>query len=333
MRLLAGIVASASFEVRLIGDESLSGRPMERVAAPLREMGAEVSTEGGKPPLVVRGGPLRGIDHETVVPSAQVKSAVLLAGLAAEGETTVHESAATRDHTERALDSLGAPVRTGPGFVSVAAFQHDAFEGIVPGDPSSAAFLIGAAALTRCEVTIRSVGLNPTRVAFLDVLRRMGIGIELRTNGASMGEPVGDIHVSATSELKGTTVTEGELPLVVDEVPLLAALAAHAEGETWFIGAGELRFKETDRLSGVARGIRSLGGHGGDEGDDLVIAGGGLRGGSTSSNGDHRLAMALAVAALAAEGPVTIEGMEAAEGSFPGFIGSLVLLGARVEVR
>lgn len=331
MRLVAGVLASCAFEAELVGDSSLSGRPMERVAEPLRAMGAEVRTTDGHAPVTVAGGPLHGIYWVTPVPSAQVKSAILLAGLAAEGPTTVEEPAATRDHTERALAFLGAPVRRSPGSVTVERFRHEGFAGEVPGDISSAAFLVAGAALTGADLVVRDVGLNPSRTAYLDVLERMGVRTRRAISRTELGEPVGDLVVESCDALVATTVSRAELPLVVDEVPCLALLAAHARGETRFRRAGELRVKESDRLSGPAEAIRALGGHARVEGEDLVVAGGGLRGGAASAAGDHRMAMALAVAALAAGGPVEIDGMEAADVSFPGFVRMLASLGARVS--
>jgi len=331
MRLVAGVLASCRFEAELVGDESLSERPMERVAEPLRAMGARVRTTDGYAPMVVSGGDLHGIRHVCRVPSAQVKGAVLLAGLAAEGETTVEEPAVTRDHTERALEALGAPVRTAPGAIGVAPFQHEGFAGELPGDVSSAAFIVAAAALTGSGLALHDVGLNPTRTRFLAVLERMGVRTRSEAARIALGEPVGELFVSACPGLVGTTVTEDELPLVIDEVPVLAMLAAHADGETRFEGAGELRVKESDRLAGPAEAIRALGGHASVQGDDLVIAGGGLRGGRASSGGDHRMAMALAVAGLAGSGPVEVEGIEAADVSFPGFLRLLARLGARMD--
>jgi 3-phosphoshikimate 1-carboxyvinyltransferase len=332
MRLLAGLLSSTRFRSRLIGDASLSARPMERVAAPLRRMGADVETTDGHAPVLVSGGSLRGVEHLLDVPTAQVKAAVLLAGLAADGETVVVEAGPTRDHTERALAALGAPVRSDGATVAVSRFQHGPFEASLPGDVSSAAFLIGAAALSGRELTIEGVGLNPTRTVFLDVLSRMGVRIDTTVAGEELGEPIGRIHVGPHTELSGTTVDEAELPAVIDEVPLLAVVGACAQGETWFLGAHELRVKETDRLSLVAEGIRSLGGHAAAEADDLVVAGGGLRGGVAASGGDHRLAMAFAVAGSAAEAPCEIDGMEAAEVSFPGFVEALSWTGVAVEV-
>jgi 3-phosphoshikimate 1-carboxyvinyltransferase len=293
-------------------------------------MGASVRTDHGHPPVEVNGGLLRGIRHELAVPTAQAKGAILLAGLAADGWTTVVEPARTRDHTERALHRLGAPVRQEEGTVSIARFQHDGFEADVPGDVSSAAFLVGAASLTGGELTIRGVGLNPTRTHFLTVLDRMGVGTQPRVTGEELGEPVGELFVGGVGGLRGTEVTAQELPLVIDEVPVLAALAAHADGETRFAGGAELRAKESDRLAGVAELVVDLGGRARVEGEDLVVEGGGLAGGSASARRDHRLAMAAAVAALRARTACEIDGMEWSEVSFPGFLTALRALGARI---
>jgi 3-phosphoshikimate 1-carboxyvinyltransferase len=332
MRLLAGVTAAAPFRSVLVGDVSLSARPMERVAAPLRALGATIETAGGHAPMTIDGGSLRGADIETSVPSAQVKGAVLLAGLAAEGTTRVHEAAPTRDHTERALVALGAPVRADGGRVEVEAFQHGGFAGRCPGDVSSAAFLVAAAALTGSPLTISGVGLNPSRTAFLGVMRRMGVETTSKIEREELGEPVGSLEVAACTGLRPTRIDEAELPLVIDEVPVLALLAAHAPGDTWFLGAEELRHKESDRLTGVAEGVRDLGGQAAEEGNDLVVAGGGLRGGLGRARGDHRMAMAFAVAGLGADRPVEVEGMESAEVSFPGFVSLLRRIGATIEV-
>lgn len=304
---------------------------MERVAEPLRRMGSDVRTTQGRPPVRVAGGPLRGIRFESSLPSAQVKSAVLLAGTAAEGETVVVEAVPTRDHTERALSALGAPISLGRGQIAVSAFQHEGFEGSVPGDLSSAAFLLVAAALTGGDVTVHDVGVNPSRTRFLDVMRRMGVAVEVRPTGERVGEPLGAVRARVGGSLVGTTVEAEELPLLIDEVPILVALAAHARGETWFVGAGELRVKESDRLNGLAALVRGLGGEASVEQEDLVVVGGGLAGGRARSGGDHRIAMAAAVAALAADGPCEIDGIEDAAVSFPGFAGALSALGASLE--
>ncbi|MGH2679700.1 MAG: 3-phosphoshikimate 1-carboxyvinyltransferase [Actinomycetota bacterium] len=332
MRLVAGLVASAPIETKLRGDPSLSARPMERVAVPLRAMGADVTTEDGHPPLTIRGGALRGIRFEPETPSAQVKGAVLVAGLAAEGATTVVERVPTRDHTERLLSALGAPVRSdGSGLALEGPFQHGGLRGRVPGDPSSAAFLLGAAALTGGDLIVRDVGLNPTRLGFLQVLARMGIPIETRPEREELGEPVGAISVTLGRPPRPVRVEASELPLVIDEVPLLAGLAVHADGESRFEGAAELRVKESDRLSALVDGIRALGGAAAEERDTLVLGGGGLTGGSARPAGDHRIMMALTVAALAASGPSDIDQAGSAAVSFPGFLPLLRDLGGQVE--
>jgi 3-phosphoshikimate 1-carboxyvinyltransferase len=203
----------------------------------------------------------------------------------------------------------------------------------VPGDPSSASFLVAAATLTGSTIEIEDVGLNPTRTHYLDVMARMGVRTEVTIMREELGEPVGSIVVRGDATLAPVRVDERELPLVIDEVPVLALLAAHAQGDSWFLGTRELRIKESDRVRMVVEGIRGLGGDAGDEGDDLVVAGGGLRGGFVDSGGDHRMAMAFAVAALAAQGPSEIDRIDAADVSFPGFVGALRALGASVEAR
>jgi len=333
MRLVAGLVSPSPFETVLRGDQSLSGRPMERVADPLRRMGADVTIQDGHPPVTIRGSALRGIRFEPDLPSAQVKGAVLLAALAAEGPTTVSERVPTRDHTERLLLALGAPVRpNGPDVILEGPFQHEGFRGAVPGDPSSAAFLLGAAALTGGHLTVLGVGLNPTRLRVLDVFGRMGLEVEVEVEGQEVGEPVGTMRIGPGGVLRPVRVEGSELPLVIDEVPLLAAVAAHADGPSRFEGAGELRVKESDRLAVLAEGIRGLGGEAAEDGDDLVVGGGGLAGGSARSSGDHRMAMAFAVSALAARSPSEIDAVEYAAISFPGFFGLLRSLGADIEV-
>lgn len=331
LRLLAGVLASRPFRSVFTGDESLSVRPMERVAEPLRRMGARVETTDGHPPVTVTGGRLSGIHFEPPVPSAQVKSAVLFGALDAEGSTTITELARTRDHTERALAALGAPVRIEGRTIEVGPFQHAGFTGSVPGDPSSAAFLVAAAAVTGSALEIRDVGLNPSRLRFLEVMSRMGVPVETAADREELGEPVGSIVVEPAGALRGTSVDTNELPLVIDEVPVLASIAAHATGETRFSGADELRVKESDRLAGLVDGIRSLGGQAVVEGADLVVAGGGLDGGAAQSEGDHRMAMAFVVAALAARSACEIDRVEAASVSFPGFTRVLETLGANLE--
>ncbi len=301
MRLLAGVLSAARFPATLDGDASLRARPMERVADPLRRMGAVVETTDGRPPVAVRGAPLTGIRHETPVPSAQVKGAVLLAGIAAEGTTEVVEPAQTRDHTERLLSALGASVRQ-------------------------------TRADTRRADSKGAPGLNPSRLRFLDVLGRMGARVEQEVDARELGEPAGTLRVASGGTLSGTTVTPAELPEVIDEIPLLAVVAAGAAGESRFEGAGELRVKESDRLAGLRELIRGLGGEADVDGDALVVRGGGLEGGVVDGGGDHRMAMAAVVGALAARRPSEVLGAEAAAVSYPGFATSLRHLGARLEV-
>jgi 3-phosphoshikimate 1-carboxyvinyltransferase len=331
MRLLSGMLAGRPFTSVLTGDASLRARPMERVAAPLREMGADVTTIDGHAPVTVSGGRLQGIDHRMATPSAQVKGAILLAGLQADGRTTVVEAATTRDHTERALAALGAPVGAQDGSVWVERGGFGGFAARVPGDVSSAAFVAGGAAILGSSVEVAGVGLNPSRLHLLEVLRRMGASAEIREETVELGEPVGRLTVARAGRLLATTVDAAELPLVIDEVPLLAAVAAHAEGSTRFAGVGELRVKESDRVRAIVRGLADLGGRAWTEGDDLVVEGGGIRGGASQAGGDHRIAMALVVAALGATHPSTIDGVDAAEVSFPGFVGTLAAAGATIE--
>ena len=332
MRLLSGLVAAAPFRSVLVGDLSLRRRPMERVARPLRAMGAHVTTTDGTPPVEIEGGALHAIRFEAEVPSAQVKGAVLLAAAGAEGTTTVVESVATRDHTERLLEALGAPVRRADGTVELRGpFPFPPIVGSVPGDPSSAAFLAAAAVLTGGTLEIDGVGLNGSRLGWLDVLSRYRVDVDGTIAAEAIGEPLGSLTVDGASGPPPLHVSAEGLPLVIDEVPVLAALAAHASDASRFEGGEELRVKESDRLAALVDGIRGLGGDAHVEDDDLVVAGGGLRGGAASATGDHRIAMALVVAALAADGPCEIEGVEAADVSFPGFLPTLRSLGARIE--
>ena len=331
MRLVAGVVAGTPLRIVLTGDESLLRRPMERVAAPLRAMGARVDTAAGRPPITIEGGELSGVTWRSEVPSAQVKGAVLLAGLAADGRTEYQEPVPTRDHTERALEALGAPVGRAGGRIALSSYHHEGFAGDVPGDVSSAAFLLAAAILCGAELTVEVVGLNPTRCHFLEVLRRMGADIRVEVMHDVLGEPVGALKAVGPAALRGTVVGPRELPLVIDEVPVLAMVAAHAEGESRFEGAGELRVKESDRLAALAGGIRALGGGAVVEEDTLVVGGGGLAGGRVDPAGDHRLVMGFAVGALAARAPSQVEGVDWADVSYPGFMAELARLGALVE--
>jgi 3-phosphoshikimate 1-carboxyvinyltransferase len=323
MRLLPGLLAGQDgrrFE--LVGDESLSRRPMERIAEPLRRMGAEVETTEGHAPLAVTGSALRAIDYRLPVASAQVKSAILLAGLLAVGSTTVVEPIATRDHTERLLELAGARVVRRPASVTVE--QADALrlpQLEIPGDFSSAApFLVAAAIVPGSSVTVHGVGLNPRRIGLLDVLERMGARVAVYNRRAVGGEPAGDVEIRA-SDLVGATVVPDEVPALIDELPLLAVAACHARGDTVVRGAAELRAKESDRIETVVEALRRLGGHVRATRDGFRIRGvpARLRGGVVDSHGDHRLAMLGAVAGVASREGVELRGAEAVDTSFPGF--------------
>jgi 3-phosphoshikimate 1-carboxyvinyltransferase len=323
MRLLAGLLAGQEGrEFELTGDESLRARPMERVAEPLRRMGASVETEDGRAPVVVRGAVLRGIDYELPVASAQVKSAVLLAGLFAEGQTTVVEPAPTRDHTELMLEAAGARVARRPKSVSVDRAERLVLESVeVPGDFSSAApFLVAASLLAESHVTIHGVGLNPRRTGLLDVLERMGARIAVYNRRRVGGEPVGDLEVRS-AELTATAIGAEEVPRLVDELPLWALAAGMARGESVLSGAAELRHKETDRIETVSNALRGLGIRVSASDDGLRVRGVPSRpkGGGMDSGGDHRIAMLGAVAGLVSREGVEVGGAEAVAISFPGF--------------
>lgn len=306
----------------LDGDESIRRRPVDRVAHPLRRMGASVDfREGGLPPMVVEGADLHGIEYELPVASAQVKSCVLLAGLLADGETTVVEQLPSRDHTEVMLRAAGAEVQSANGRVSVSGMRRIELEEIdVPGDFSSAAFLIAAASvIPGSEIQLEGVGLNPTRTGLLRVMERMGADVEVSEHAAPGGEAVGDVVVRA-AELRGTEVTAEEVPLTIDELPLVALLGAFAEGRTSVHGADELRRKESDRITTVVEGLRGLGARIEAAPDGFMMEGtGGLPGGLLDASGDHRLAMLGAIAGIASREQVEVEGFEAADVSYPGF--------------
>ncbi|HLF69004.1 MAG TPA: 3-phosphoshikimate 1-carboxyvinyltransferase [Gaiellaceae bacterium] len=331
MRLLSGILAGQTGRYELTGDASLSSRPMERVAEPLRRMGARVETTEGHAPLVVEGASLSSISYELPVPSAQVKSAVLLAGLFAEGETTVVEPLPTRDHTERMLERAGARIRRRPRSVSVEPAERLALGDVeIPGDFSSAApLLVAAATIPGSAVTVHGVGLSLRRIGLLDVLERMGARIAIYNRRSIGGEPAGDVEVRA-SELVGATVGAEEVPALVDELPLVALLACHARGETVVRGAGELRVKESDRIESVVEGLRRLGAHARATRDGFRVRGvpARLRGGVFEAHGDHRLAMLGAIAGLSSREGVEIVGAEAVDTSFPGFFELLAQLEA-----
>jgi 3-phosphoshikimate 1-carboxyvinyltransferase len=326
IRMLAGILAAQSFATSITGDESLQRRPMRRVIVPLEQMGARVVSDDGRPPLRIEGTPnLASIDYAPDVPSAQVKSAVLLAGLHARGTTRVREPLSTRDHTERALRLFGATVSNVNRTVSVEGGQRlSSREVAVPGDISSAAFwLVAGSALPGSHVTIDDVGLNPTRTGIVDVLARMGARIDMGTRQMNdTGEPMGTITVQH-GELGNVTIAPEEVPGVIDELPVLAALATHG-GALEVTGAQELRVKESDRISALADGLRRLGADIDERPDGFrVRASRRLRGGEVDAHHDHRLAMAFAIAALGASGPTTILGAGAAAVSYPEFFSVL----------
>lgn len=323
MRLLAGVLAGQRGRFELVGDESLSARPMERIAEPLRRMGARVETTDGHAPLVVEGGRLQAISYDLPVASAQVKSAILLAGLYAEsGPTRVTEPAPTRDHTERMLQAAGARVRVGPGNVRVwPAERLELRDVAVPGDFSSAApFILAATLLPGSELILSGVGVNPTRIGFLHVLERMGARIAVFNRRTAGGEPVADLEV-VHAELVATEIEPHEVPLLVDELPLFALAAAMARGTSRVRGAQELRAKETDRIETVREALQALGLRVLGTEDGFVIRGvpSRPRGGHVSSAGDHRIAMLGAVAGLVSREGVRLEGAEAVAISFPGF--------------
>lgn len=321
MRMLTGILAGQRFSAEITGDASLRQRPMDRVIEPLAQMGAQIVALGGGrfPPLRITGGPLRGITYTPPVASAQVKSAVLLAGLLAQGQTTVVEPTPTRDHTERMLAAFGAPVRRDGNRVSLTAAALRGREVRVPGDVSSAAFLLAAAAARPgSELTVEDVGVNPTRTGVLDVLRALGAQVEIHQTGEDNGEPVGSVTVRG-QRLRGVRIGGSLIPRVIDELPVLCVVAAAAEGETVISDAAELRVKESDRIAVIARGLRALGGEVEERQDGLTVYGSPLHGGRVQSAGDHRIAMAFAVAGLLADGPVTVEGAESIAVSFPEF--------------
>jgi 3-phosphoshikimate 1-carboxyvinyltransferase len=322
LRLLAGILAGQRGRFELAGDESLSRRPVDRIAEPLAQMGATVSSNEGRPPLVIEGGELRAIRYELPVASAQVKSCLLLAGLFAQGRTTVVEPLPTRDHTELMLQAAGVRVTRQQRRVSVGPVEALRLgEVVIPGDFSAAApFVVAATLLPGSELTIHDVGLNPRRTGLLEVLARMGARLTIFHRHRSSGEPVGDLEVRS-AQLTATTVTADEVPLLVDELPLFALAAACARGESRVEGAGELRVKETDRIETVTSALRALGVRITATEDGFVVRGVPTRpkGGRMSSNGDHRIAMLGAVAGLISRDGVDVEGAEAVAVSFPGF--------------
>ena len=328
MRLMAGILAAQQFPSKLVGDESLSKRPMRRVTVPLTAMGARcVADDNGCPPLHIRGvDKLEPIDYKLPVASAQVKSAVLLAGLYAEGTTSVTEPAPTRDHTERMLAAFGYPCKVeklnelastvsvnGGGELSAATIE-------IPGDISSAAFFIVAASIIPgSTITLKHVGINPTRTGIIEVLRSMGANIKFLREREVGGEPVADIKITA-APLKGVDIPPKLIPLAIDEIPVISIAAACAEGTTRISGAEELRHKESDRISAVVEGLRNVGVDVVEHKDGMEINGGAIAGGVVDSASDHRIAMAFAVAGAVAEDTITIHDCANVATSFPNFV-------------
>ena len=333
MRLLAGILAGQSFDCTLTGDPQLLRRPMRRITEPLRRMGAGIEATDGHAPLTIHGRRLHGYDHTLAVASAQVKSALLLAGLYADGPTTVRQLGPARDHTERMLAAMGAAIKTsGLNVTLVSSAALSPLTLRIPGDLSSAAFpLIAAALLPGSEVTIERVGVNPTRTGLLDVLRAMGAGVALEDEREQGGEPVADVTMRA-SDLTGVEVSGHTVVRMIDEFPVLAVAATQAHGTTVVRDAAELRVKETDRIATAVAELRVLGARIEPRPDGFVVEGPtALRGGVVDSHGDHRLAMALAVAGLVAQGEVTIENAECVPDSFPGFVEFMRSLGAKIH--
>ena len=337
IRLLSGILAGQHFITKIAGDESLNKRPMKRILTPLREMGAKITArEDNFAPLEIRGSKLHGMHYEMPMASAQVKSAVLLAGLFAEGDTSVTEPARTRDHTELALEEFGVPVdrhgRTTRINFNGGGIRLTGRKAEVPGDLSSSVFFIAAASLFRdSTLHIQGVGLNPTRTAILDVFARMGASLQMLSLRTAQGEVIGDIAAKG-AQLKGGIIAGAEVPLVIDELPMLAALGPFTEEGIEIRDASELRVKESDRIAALAENLRRMGATVEERPDGLKVAGrsaGKLRGAEIEPRGDHRIAMAFAVAALAAETPTTIRDAECAGVSYPTFYDDL----ARVAQR
>jgi 3-phosphoshikimate 1-carboxyvinyltransferase len=337
IRLLAGVLAGQDFFTILTGDDSIRRRPMGRVVKPLREMGATIAgRKGGElAPLAITGSRLRGLDYQSPVASAQVKSSLLLAGLYAEGTTRVREPRKSRDHTERLFRYFGIPVREEASSVAIQGRPAVGWQGkpiVVPGDLSAAAFfIVGATLVPGSDVTITAVGINPTRTGILDILTAMGANIQILNRRDEAGEPVADLRVRPAA-LRGIRIGAEQIPQTIDEFPILCVAAALAEGETAITGAGELRVKESDRIATMAAELRKMGAAARETTDGLIIQGlgaskrGGLKGAACASHEDHRVAMSMAIAGLVAEGQTEIEDTDCIETSFPGFESKLLEL-------
>ena len=335
MRLFSGLLCAQAFDSKLTGDSSLSQRPMKRVITPLTLMGAHIDSNDGMPPLNIRANQmLKAITYSLPVASAQVKSALLLAGLYAGGETFLREPAVTRDHTERMLRTMGVTLIAESGRVRMPASQRLSATSIsVPGDLSSAAFFIVAGLIAdNCELLIRNVGVNPTRTGVIEILRDMGGSITLENPGVHGEEPVADIRVRS-STLRAIDVAPERVSLAIDEFPILFVAAAAAEGVSRFSGLDELRVKESDRIAVTVNGLRALGITATETPSGAEILGGKFAGGSVDSCGDHRIAMAFAVAATRASEAVSIRDVAAVDTSFPGFHELLATIGGSIEVK
>lgn len=335
MRLMTGLLSGQSFDSVLTGDESLTARPMERIIKPLTQMGATIESHDGRPPLAIRATDrLRGISYQTPMASAQVKSAVLLGGLYADGETSVTEPAVTRDHTERMLRSMGVTVTSIDGTVSLTGGQQlRGCQVNVPADLSSAAFVMLAALLAEnADIQIRNVGVNPTRTGIISILQSMGADISLENDQLLGEEPVADIRVRS-SKLHGGRVDASLVSLAIDEFPVLFVAAAAASGKTEFSGIGELRVKESDRISAMADAFGNLGIQVDETDDGAVVHGGHFNGGTVQSHGDHRVAMSLALAGTIAADEVIVEDVNAVDTSFPGFCECMTAIGAQIQAE
>jgi 3-phosphoshikimate 1-carboxyvinyltransferase len=323
MRLLSGLLAGQAFDVEVVGDHSLMSRPMRRVTEPLASMGAVISTtENGTAPLRIKGGQmLQGISYDMPVASAQVKSCLLLAGLYASGQTCVHEPAPTRDHTERMLSGMGYPVTRSNSTACVDGGGKLGATNIdVPADISSAAFfLVGASIAPDSDLLLEHVGINPTRTGVLEILKLMGANIEVLNRGEVGGEPVADLRVRS-AQLHGIDIPVEQVPLAIDQFPVLFVAAACAQGRTVLTGAEELRVKESDRIQVMADGLQALGVKAEPTADGMIIEGGSMTGGHVDSKGDHRIAMSFAMAALRASGEIDIDDCANVNTSFPGFV-------------
>ncbi|HEY8241750.1 MAG TPA: 3-phosphoshikimate 1-carboxyvinyltransferase [Kiritimatiellia bacterium] len=341
IRLLAGMLAGQGMTVQLTGDESLCSRPMGRIKDPLERMGAKIELTGekGTAPITIKGGKLKSIDYMLPVASAQVKSCVLLAGLFAEGTTTVTEPVPTRDHTERLFHDLGLPVVVEGLQIKLKGFGQKGpdLKGLtctVPGDFSSAAYwMVGAAARKKGSITVKGVGLNPRRTAFLEVLRNFGAAVDVKVRSKpAASEPIGDVKVTA-GKLKGITVGGMDIPNLIDELPLVAVLGALAEGKTEIRNAAELRVKESDRIAAMAANLRLMGVEVEEKEDGMIVTGGCTLkpSGAVKSYGDHRMAMAMAILATYATEPLVINNIACVETSYPAFWEDLKKLGGQVE--